>query len=26
MQRSHCSNLWGRWIQVTYALNVTIPN
>ncbi len=25
VQRSHCSNLQGRWIQATYAINAAIP-
>jgi hypothetical protein len=25
VQRSQCSNLQGRWIQGTYAINVAIP-
>ncbi len=25
VQRSHCSNLQGCWIQATYTINVAIP-
>ncbi len=25
LQHSQCSNLWGRWIQATYAINAAIP-
>ncbi len=25
VQRAECHNLWGRWIQATYAINAAIP-
>ncbi len=25
VQRAQCCNLWGRWIQATYAINAAIP-